>query len=74
MRTATPEQSQTWTKTQQLSTNIDISRSGSPKATFVGNKPRFNSVHFVDLYDHINTMVNNNKSAHLVNENEGHIT
>ena len=40
---------------------------------FVWHKPRFNSVHFVDTYYHINTMDNNNKSPHIVNENEGHI-
>ena len=29
-----------------------------------------NSVHFVDPYEHINPMENNNESMHLVNSNE----
>ena len=49
---------------------IDTSKSGPPKATLVINKPKVNSVRFVDPYVHISTMYHNNESTHLANANE----
>ena len=57
---------------KDFNNNIDKSRSGTSKAIFVLHTHKANSVHFVDPYDHINTMDNNNEATHLANANKEH--
>ena len=60
-------------RTKYFNNNIETSISGSPKATFVGYKPKVNSVRFVDQYDHINTTENTNDANRLVNSHKEQI-
>ena len=58
---------------KEFNKNIDTSISAPPRDKFLRNKPKVNSVWFVEPYDHINTVDINNESTYLVNAHEEHI-